>query len=63
LPSTGDVVNLAARLQQGAKDNYILLNYSIFSRIQQHVRVTKLPLLTMKNKAEPLHAWWLIGID
>jgi class 3 adenylate cyclase len=63
LPSAGEVVNVAACLQQEAKDDNILLNHSIFSCIQQHIQVTKLPPLTMKNKAEPLHVLWLIGID
>ncbi len=57
----GDVVNVAARLQAEAKDNNIMLNHSTFSRVRQHVRVTKLPPLSVKNKAEPLDVWCLIG--
>ncbi|HYX48902.1 MAG TPA: adenylate/guanylate cyclase domain-containing protein, partial [Ktedonobacteraceae bacterium] len=57
----GDVVNVAARLQQEAKDNNIMLNHSTFARVRQHVRVTKLPPLKVKNKAEPLDVWCLIG--
>src|SRR6266516_4652388 len=57
----GDVVNVAARLQQEAKDNNIMLNHSTFTRVRQYVRVTKLPPLTVKNKAEPLDVWCLVG--
>jgi adenylate cyclase len=57
----GDVVNVAARLQAEAKDNNIMLNHSTFSRVRQHVRVTKLPPLSVKNKAEPLDVWCLVG--
>ena len=57
----GDVVNVAARLQQEAKDNNIMLNHSTFTRVRQYVRVTKLPLLNVKNKAEPLDVWCLTG--
>jgi class 3 adenylate cyclase/PAS domain-containing protein len=57
----GDVVNVAARLQQETRDNNILLNHSTFTRVRQRVRVTKLPPLTVKHKAEPLDVWCLIG--
>ena len=57
----GDVVNVAARLQQEAKDNNIMLNHSTFTRVRQHIRVTKLPPLNVKNKAEPLDVWCLTG--
>lgn len=57
----GDVVNVAARLQGEAKENNILLNHATFARVRQHVRVTKLPPLQVKNKAEPLDVWCLIG--
>ena len=57
----GDVVNVAARLQQETRDNNILLNHSTFTRVRQRVRVTKLPPLTVKHKSEPLDVWCLIG--
>src|SRR6266566_4904454 len=57
----GDVVNVAARIQGEVKDNNILLNHSTFTRVRQQVRVTKLPPLTVKNKAEPLDVWCLVG--
>jgi class 3 adenylate cyclase len=52
---------VAARLQGEAKENNILLNHATFVRVRQRVRVTKLPPLQVKNKAEPLDVWCLIG--
>jgi len=57
----GDVVNVASRLQEEAKDNNILMNHSTFTRVRQHVRVTKLPPLQVKNKTELLDVWCLNG--
>lgn len=57
----GDVVNVSARLESNASDNNILLNHSTFTRVRQHIRVTKLPPLQVKNKAEPLDVWCMIG--
>lgn len=58
----GDTVNVASRLQSKASDNNILLNHSTFARVRQHVRVTKLPPLEVKNKTEPLDVWCLVGL-
>ncbi len=57
----GDAVNVASRLQQEAKENNILLNHATFTRVRQHVRVTKLPPLQVKNKTELLDVWCLVG--
>ncbi len=58
----GDAVNIAARIQKNAADNNILLNHSTFVRVRQHVQVTKLPPLEVKNKTEPLDVWRLTGL-
>ncbi|HEX6477513.1 MAG TPA: adenylate/guanylate cyclase domain-containing protein [Ktedonobacteraceae bacterium] len=58
----GDAVNVASRLQSNSSDNNILLNHSTFVRVRQHVQVTKLPPLEVKNKTEPLDVWRLIGL-
>jgi adenylate cyclase len=58
----GDTVNVASRLQSKASDNNILLNHATFARVRQHVRVTKLPPLEVKNKTEPLDVWCLVGL-
>jgi class 3 adenylate cyclase/PAS domain-containing protein len=57
----GDVVNVAARLQQEAKDNNINLNHTTFTRVRERVVVTKLPPLIVKHKTEPLDVWCLTG--
>ncbi len=57
----GDVVNVASRIQQEAKENNILLNHATFTRVRQHVHVSKLPPLQVKNKTEPLDVWCLVG--
>jgi class 3 adenylate cyclase len=58
----GDAVNIASRLQSNSSDNNILLNHSTFIRVRQHVQVTKLPPLEVKNKTEPLDVWRLTGL-
>ncbi len=58
----GDAVNIASRLQSNSSDNNILLNHSTFIRVRQHVQVTRLPPLEVKNKTEPLDVWRLTGL-
>ena len=58
----GDAVNVAARLQSNASDNNILLNHSTFVRVRQHVIVSQLPPLYVKNKSVPLDVWGLQGL-
>ncbi len=58
----GDVVNVAARLQSNASDNNILLNHTTFVQVRQHVLVTHLAPLQVKNKSAPLDVWSLIGL-
>jgi class 3 adenylate cyclase len=58
----GDAVNIASRLQSNSSDNNILLNHPTFVRVRQHVQVTKLPPLEVKNKTEPLDVWRLTGL-
>lgn len=57
----GDTVNVAARLQENAKDNNIILNHSTFVRVRQQVRASMLPPLEVKNKAEALNVWSMVG--
>ena len=58
----GDTVNVAARLQEHASDNNILLNHSTFARARQYVRVEKLPPLEVKNKTGSLDVWRMVGL-
>jgi adenylate cyclase len=57
----GDAVNVAARLQKSASDNNILLNRSTYGSLRHLVRVSMLPPLSVKNKAEPLDVFCLQG--
>ena len=57
----GDAVNIASRLQNNATDNNILLNHSTFIQVRQHVKVSKLAPLQVKNKSVPLDVWSLCG--
>ena len=58
----GDAVNVAARLQQNALDNNILLNHATFLQVRQYVMASRLPLLAVKNKTAPLDVWSLLGL-
>ncbi len=58
----GDVVNVASRLQSNASDNNILLNHTTFVEVRQHVMVSHLAPLQVKNKSAPLEVWSLLGI-
>jgi adenylate cyclase len=58
----GDVVNVASRLQGKASDNNILLNHSTFVKARQHVKVDKLPPMTVRNRTVPLDVWHLKGL-
>lgn len=58
----GDVVNVAARLQSNASDNNILLNHATFLQVRQHVMVSHLAPLRVKNKSAPLEVWSLLGL-
>ncbi|MDQ6660952.1 MAG: adenylate/guanylate cyclase domain-containing protein, partial [Chloroflexota bacterium] len=58
----GDAVNVASRLQTNASDNNILLNHSTFVRVRQHVKVSQMPPLSVKNKSAPLDVWCLTGL-
>ena len=58
----GDAVNVASRLQNNATDNNILLNHTTFVQVRQHVMVSRLTPLYVKNKSAPLDVWSLLGI-
>ena len=58
----GDAVNVAARLQQNASDNNILVNSSTLQRVGPAVRVAQMAPLYVKNKTAPLDVWCLMGL-
>ena len=50
----GDTVNTAARLQDNAKENQIIISESCYEKVKESFRFNKLGSITLKNKAEPV---------
>ncbi len=50
----GDTVNTAARLQDAAKENQIVICESCYENVKEAFRCESLGSITMKNKAQPL---------
>ena len=48
----GDSVNTAARLQDNAKENQIIISESCYEKVKESFRFNKLGSITLKNKAE-----------
>jgi len=60
--ATGDAVNTAARLEQGAVPGEILLGESTYRLVRDAVVAESVPPLDAKGKAEPVKAWRLISV-
>jgi class 3 adenylate cyclase/tetratricopeptide (TPR) repeat protein len=60
--ATGDAVNLAARLEQAAAPNEILLGQDTFALVRHAVVAEPLEALPLKGKQEPVAAWRLISV-
>ena len=60
---TGDVVNTAARLEQAAPANEVLLGESTYRLVRDAVDVEPVTPLELKGKAEPVPAYRLIGVS
>ncbi len=60
--ATGDAVNTAARLEQGAVPGEILLGESTYRLVRDAVVAESVPPLDVKGKAEPVKAWRLISV-
>jgi predicted ATPase/class 3 adenylate cyclase len=58
----GDAVNVAARLEQAAPAGAVLLGAETYALIRDHVEAEKLGPLELKGKAEPVHAYQLVGV-
>lgn len=58
----GDAVNVAARLEQAARADEILLGEETRGLIGDRVRVERLEPLTVKGKAAPLSAWRVVEL-
>jgi len=50
----GDSVNTAARLQDNAKENQIIISESCYEKVKESFRFNKLGSITLKNKAQPV---------
>ncbi len=60
--ATGDAVNVAARLEQSAKPDEILLGPETFALVWAAVDAVPLEPLDLKGKREPVPAWELLGV-
>jgi tetratricopeptide (TPR) repeat protein/type II secretory pathway predicted ATPase ExeA len=59
---TGDAVNLAARLEQAAPKNEILIGDSTYRLVKDAVEVAAVEPLTLKGKAQPVPAFKLLKV-
>ena len=50
--ATGDTVNVAARLEQAAPENEILLGETTYDLVRRHVEVEAVEPLELKGKSE-----------
>ena len=57
--ATGDAVNVAARLEQAAPANGIVLGPDTFRLVKGHVEAIPMGPLSLKGKAETIEAWKL----
>ena len=60
---SGDAVNVAARLEQAAAPDEILLGERTWSFASGTIEAAPVPALTLKGKPEPLPAWRLVGVS
>ena len=60
--ATGDAVNTAARLEQGAIPGQILLGESTYRLVRDAVVAESIPPLDAKGKTEPVKAWRLLSV-
>src|SRR3954470_1891114 len=60
--ATGDAVNVAARLEQSAGADEILLGATTLAYVRDRVVVEPLPALPLKGKREPVEAWRLVAV-
>jgi predicted ATPase/class 3 adenylate cyclase len=58
----GDAVNVAARLEQAAPTNEILIGERTYELVRDRVEVEELEPLELKGKAEPVAAYRLISV-
>lgn len=57
----GDTVNLAARLEGQASSGTVLISDAVYAVVKDLFEVETLPLMMVKNKAEPVQAYRVLG--
>ncbi len=57
----GDTVNTAARLQDAAKENQIIICESCYEKVKESFQCEKVGTINLKNKAEPLTIYEVKG--
>jgi class 3 adenylate cyclase/tetratricopeptide (TPR) repeat protein len=60
--ATGDTVNVAARLEQAAPPNEILIGETTYDLVRAHVEVEPVEALELKGKAERVPAFRLVAV-
>jgi tetratricopeptide (TPR) repeat protein len=60
--TTGDIVNVGARLEQSAQPGDILLGRDTFRLVRHAVEAEPVPALTVKGKQAPIEAYRLISV-
>ena len=60
--TAGDIVNVAARLEQAARPGDILLGRDTFRLVRHAVHAPPVPSLTVKGKRAPLEAFRLVSV-
>ena len=56
----GDTVNTAARLQDAAKENQIIISEDCYEKVKESFKCTKVGSISVKNKANPLTIYQVI---
>jgi class 3 adenylate cyclase/tetratricopeptide (TPR) repeat protein len=61
--ATGDAVNVAARLEQAAQPDEILIGEEAFALVRDAVEADAIEPLELKGKGEPVPAYRLVSVD
>ncbi|MGO9343408.1 MAG: adenylate/guanylate cyclase domain-containing protein [Acidimicrobiales bacterium] len=61
--TTGDIVNVAARLEQAAPSCEVLISESTYHLVQHAIAVEELEPLELKGKSEPVRAYRLLSVS
>lgn len=56
----GDTVNTAARLQDAAQENQIIISENCYDKVKESFKCEKVGTINMKNKAKPLTVYNVI---